>query len=434
MRWKRAAGWATVALIVVALLWFGGVGLWASRRCAEADRGWAASFGSLEDFRKKYPTVETNAAARRVDELAKAAGYDLQEKAAPPSGASQTPAEKARSDARAATADWSQAQLQRPDASLESPPEAARALLQERSKSLAMLEESLLAGPRPEWGFDVNHPEAGRDSRGWWNYMQLQKALIARALLATSETRQAAGARTLEASWILDEAVRKRPDVMAVFLGIGVSRLQVGALRKVDVEEMVWRQPLEALKPRGAMVDAFALSQLSTLKRRRGGSSESLGMTETNGAPSRIAALIARPWNRLAEADYSEAVCTELARLRDAPLSDTPSAVPPLGRTHTVRALIAMANPNTRNSFLRGDRLVVDAELTSKVLEAKRLRKANGGRWPVEIPGIETSALRNARWIYTVTPDGHASIELSRKLDWGQTVGLVLPTRWTSAD
>ncbi len=52
------------------------------------------------------------------------------------------------------------------------------------------------------------------------------------------------------------------------------------------------------------------------------------------------------------------------------------------------------------------DRLVVDAELTSKILEAKRLRKENGGRWPAAIPGIETSHFPGASWRYEASPDG----------------------------
>jgi hypothetical protein len=79
--------------------------------------------------------------------------------------------------------------------------------------------------------------------------------------------------------------------------------------------------------------------------------------------------------------------------------------------------MLAMSMPNTRSSFLRADRLVVDAELTSKVLEAKGLRQ-NGGRWPAAIPGIETSRYPGAAWRYEASPDGgRRSIAFSRVLD-----------------
>ncbi len=433
MNWKRAAGWAAAALLILAVLWFGGVGLWASRRLAEADRQWATTFGSLEDLQKKYPKVETNETAKGVEELAKAAGYDLQEKVAPPDRASQTPVEKARSDARVAIAEWSEAQLRRPDVSLESPPQAARAFLQERSKSLAALEESLLAGPRPEWEFDENRPETGRDFRGWWNYMQLQKALIGRALLAGSEARHAAAQRALEASWILNEGVRKRPDVIAVLLGIAVSQRQVGALRKLDVEGKAWWERLEGLKPRSAMMEALVLSHLQRLKRFQEGGEDLLGGTESKSWGHWVSAFMTRPWNRLGEADYSEALCSELARLRDAPLSDRPSEEPSSGPPRTIREAISFAIPSTRNVFNRADRLVVDAELTAKILEVKELRKKNGGRWPAAAPGIESSKFPGASWRYEVSPDGRMTLSFSRDLESPYpTSRLALPLRFSS--
>ena len=185
MRWKRAAGWAAAALLVVAVLWFGGVGFWASLRLAEADREWTAAFGSLEEFQKKYPKAETNASARRLEELAKAAGYDLQAKTASASGAVGEP----RRESPVGRPGWPSRNGAKPSYNVpirrwNPPPAGSSGLSSGTRDELAALEESLLAGPRPEWAFDVNHPEAGRDSRGWWNYMQLQKALIGRALLA----------------------------------------------------------------------------------------------------------------------------------------------------------------------------------------------------------------------------------------------------------
>ncbi len=95
--------------------------------------------------------------------------------------------------------------------------------------------------------------------------------------------------------------------------------------------------------------------------------------------------------------------------------------------------LTAMAMPNVLEAWKRANRLTVELELTRKILEAQAAR-GSSKTWPRTVEGIETSALEDARWIYTGTPDGRASIELSRPLDWGKTMGLVLPTRWSSAD
>ncbi len=416
MRWKRAAGWAAAALLVVAVLWFAGVGVWATRRLAEADRKWAATFGSLEDLRKKYPKVETNEVAKRVEELAKAAGFDLRATGPPTSGLSQSPADKAAADGREAVSEWINTQLERPDPSLESPPQAARDFLQERSETFAALEEVLLAGIRPQWALDKKSPAGERDTYEWAYYVWLQKALIGRALLAASEAQHAAGERTLEASWILREARSQRPDTLVQFLGIAVARLQVGALRKVDVEHEAWRQRLEALKPRSAMIDSIVLSELQILRKLREGGENLLSETEPNTGARRVFEFVLRPWYRLGGTDYSEALRAELAMLRDAPLSDRPSEEPPFGPARTTRELIANAILSTRNALSRADRLVVDAELTSKILEVKELRKKNGGRWPSAVPGIETCSFPGASWRYEVSPEGRMSIHLDREL------------------
>ncbi len=92
---------------------------------------------------------------------------------------------------------------------------------------------------------------------------------------------------------------------------------------------------------------------------------------------------------------------------------------------------LALAIPNIRNAFRRADRLVVDAELTSKILEAKALRRKNGGRWPKAIPGIEVSKFPGAFWRYEVSPEGRMSIAFSRELQ-SATLPKILPLRFES--
>ena len=132
-------------------------------------------------------------------------------------------------------------------------------------------------------------------------------------------------------------------------------------------------------------------------------------------------------------ADYSDLVRAELVSLRSTPVSDrAPESASPKGwgLSHTLASAFV---PNIRNLFARADRLVVDAELTSKILEAKHLRRENGGRWPAAIPGIEKSAFPDASWRYEVSPDGsRILIALSRALASPEGWKRSLPLRFSS--
>jgi hypothetical protein len=82
--------------------------------------------------------------------------------------------------------------------------------------------------------------------------------------------------------------------------------------------------------------------------------------------------------------------------------------------------------PNLGESVRRADRLMVDTELTDRVLQARELR-AKLGSWPQEIPGFAASRMPNAHWIYAPAPDGKLRISLSRELRWEGGTGLILP-------
>ena len=61
----------------------------------------------------------------------------------------------------------------------------------------------------------------------------------------------------------------------------------------------------------------------------------------------------------------------------------------------------------TLGMWAKLDRLTLDLELTRKVLQAKALRRSDAaGRWPGQVPGIESSACADGSWTYAVGSDG----------------------------
>ncbi len=401
MKLRRVVVFSLAALVLLAVLWIVGGNAWAARREEQCDRAWTATFGSLDDLKKKYPKHETNETAKKLEELTRGTVFDLT-----PVVGSIEPEEMRRSTEwkrSQGTVDYLLAQIAKPEASIDPPPEEAIRFLEERRVAVDAIESVLIAGPPPEWALDLSVPEGDRRKPNVLRQIRLQRILTARALAAAQGGHDEAAARTLEASWNLNESLRKRPEIIPALLSIAIARFQVGILRKVNVEESVWGKRLETLDGRTAFLDADALGVRPKFARTWW-----RYVLEEHGEASwlrRAWQVLEEPAHRVANVEYSDLMRDELSHLRDAPLSDHFPEPP------------APKYVYTRNPSLRADRLVVDAELTSKILEAKRLRRENGGRWPAAIPGIETSRFPGASWRYEASPDSaRMSIAFSREL------------------
>jgi len=410
---RRVVVFSLAAVLLAAGLWVVGGNLWAARREGQCDRAWTATFGSLDDLKKKYPKRETNETAKRLEALTRGTVFDL----TPVVGSVEPeemrlPTEWNRSQD---TVDFLLAQIAKPEASIDPPSEEAIRFLEEKRSALDAIESLLIAGPPPEWAFDLSVPENGRRKPNGLGQIRLQRILTARALIAAHGGHDDAAARALEASWNLNESLRGRPEMMATIMGIAIARLEVGVLRKANVEEDLWRRRLVTLDPRAFLLDTLMFESRPRSARN------SLSRASTSGDdPSwyqRSRDFLARPTYRLMVVDYSDVTREEFAHLRAAPLTDHFLEPPTPDVRDEAHILLAMQMPNLKSAFVRGDRLVVDAALTSKILEAKHLRRENAGRWPAAIPGIETSRYPGASWRYEVSPDGgRMSIAFSREL------------------
>jgi hypothetical protein len=414
MKWKKVLVVSFAATALILALWLVGGNAWAARREEQCDREWTATFGSLEDVKKKYPKHGTNETAKQLETLTRGSAFDL------------TPVVRAQEPRRHhLDAEWKKksqgvfdfvsAQIARPEASIELPAGEVVRFLDEKRVTLDAIESILAAGPRPQWSFDLSLSENERPMPNLLGQIRLQRVLLARALTAAQAGHHDAVARSLEASWSLNESLRGRPETMPAILGMAISHLEVGALRKVNVGEHVWQERLATLNPRTALLDALGLDYRPHSARTWWGPVEKSDRDASYFQRAR--SFLERPSYRLAMADYSGLMRTEFEPLWSVPLLDRFPEFPSGNGGSTAHIIAAISMPNIKNSFVRADRLVLDAELTSKILEAKRLRKENGGRWPAAIPGIGTSRYPDASWRYEVSPEGRMSLAFSRELE-----------------
>ena len=292
------------------------------------------------------------------------------------------------------------AQVARPEASVDPPPEEAKRFLEEKSGALDALESLLIAGPPPEWAFDLSVPRNDQRAPNGLGQMRVQRMLLARALVAAQGGQRDVAARTLEASWNLNESLRTRSETISALLGIAIARLEIGVLRKVNVEESVWQKRLTALDPRATLLDQIGLDyRLSSL--RTNWNAAKSGADRSSFQPAWD--FLGRPWYRLQMADWSDAMRRDLERLPSSPLILHRTFQPENATKGwgLAQILASITIPNIRNSFVRADRLALDAELTGKILRVKTVRAATG-TWPPPSAELAASRFPGLSWNYSV--------------------------------
>jgi hypothetical protein len=420
---RRVVVFSLAALLLLAVVWVVGGNMWAAHREERCDRAWTATFGSLEDLKKKYPTRATNETAMKLEELTRGTVFDL----TPVVGSVERGRHPGSGWNRSQGAvDFLLAQIAKPEAAIDPPGEEAIRFLEEKRAVVDAIETLLTAGPPPEWALDVSIPAEERRMPNVLGQIRIQRILLARALAAAQGGRTNASARSLEASWNLNESIRGRPETIPALIGIAVARLEVGALRKIDVPRDNWAPRLAAMGIRARLVDAIVFNHsrlTNSAARYRRLRPAGVGWWAHN-----FASLVEEPRDRLADADYDEAFRRALAGLRDEPAFRNEEPETPPGKSAT-GVKISIVIPNLRNSFQRADQLALEAELTGKILRVKEVRRARGA-WPDPSPEIASSRFPGFSWSYAVANDA-MTISLAGQLPKPPSP-LVLPTSFSS--
>ncbi|MDQ6892618.1 MAG: hypothetical protein M3167_08045 [Acidobacteriota bacterium] len=369
-----------------------------------AKEQWRLEFGDPAERLRAFPSRAEDEAAARVVEMARSLGIDM---ARPKPGALVSrPAEPYRSVAEAVPS-YLDAELTSSGDRAGAPPGVLRDFLETHSAELDSL-VVFLAGRRepPVWVSAVSlGPEASIPNL--LGQIRLQKLLVADCLYSLHGGRTDNAERVLLASWNLNASIRDRPDVISQLIAIAVARMQSGVARRIFLAGP-WRDRLAAHDYRASFLQAMEVDAAGRFWRIPGG-------------PSRA--------ERAMRADYLDLSRVFLVSLRDLPVADGPLVPARLegeAGESPGGVLARIGMPNLVEAVRRADRLMVDAELTDRILEAREL-EASVGHWAAEAPRDGASRMPGARWIYSVGSDGRLTISLSRELHWDVESGLLLP-------
>lgn len=392
-----------------------------------AERAWARSFGPLEELPDRF-RGEKNETTEMIPEWFSALGMTVTGDPPPTEvlNAVKEYGGQYKSDS------W------RPAA----PEPAVERYVLSRAGALDSMATWMEGHPPPSWPVTL-HPLESQPN--FLPLMQLQKILLAAALVRDWRGDHRGGERLLVASWKLNESLRKRPDWFAQFIAVEVLRMQGVVIRKMEVDPVVWRKRLAEHDYRASLAAAhqagtymmmrmvktnfYADPDYIALKRVLGG-----GMPEFVYRP-RWRVLLTTPIRWFDLPALIEGSRQQILAAQNAPIDERADLREAYDRGFSKWSYISepdLPPQDLSSAFTRLDRALAEAELTDKILIARAARAANGGRWPRSIAGFESSQVKNGHWIYEASARG-VSIRFSREVRWPSTImGDSAPLRYTA--
>jgi hypothetical protein len=289
--------------------------------------------------------------------------------------------------ARAGAGSWLDAQITSGDDVITEPPEALWEFLRAQQGPLQAA-IAILEKRSPEPAVKAGSLEVPK----LLPIVRLEKLLLAAALVEARSGDALEAERALEASWSLGKAFASGHYLISQLLSVSVERWQSGVLRKLPEVPLAWINRLSTDSAWTRMLDAVAEegTLLSDPKRVS---------TEDTSPALRRRALAA-----LADGLRKVSAC-ELPGLSDEEIFRPAADVFRLETSQQARAwgeiYKDMVMPNFLSSIRRAARLMVDRELTLKVLELRFEKAASReGAWPTEYENLGSSVCPGVLYAY----------------------------------
>jgi hypothetical protein len=255
---------------------------------------------------------------------------------------------------------------------------------------------SVLEKGTPEWSsgqFDQAGPPPQLLA-----FLRLDGLLLAFALVEQRAGREIEVRRLLEASWRLYLALSRDSSVLSRIVAVGAMTFQVGVLRKSREPPVEWMDRLGREDAWKMVLDAFEEESRET-----GPTDPALAQDALSDSFAKVHARAVRAVadglrrvtpceaERLSVEEVGRPMAEELRRLKS-PGEDAAAIA---------EIFTGIEIPSLLNRLVRAGRLLVDAELTSKILELRFARTGSrDGRWPDRLPLADSRVCPGAAYEY----------------------------------
>lgn len=453
-------GGSVVGLAGLLAVWIVGGNYIASVQEKEIEQDLAA-------FAQRFPKAEPNDAALKLAASLAKVGFDG-------AGASFSPVDrsiKSRADFRSSEDDrkafeeirqeltqYLNAEISKPNDTINPPSEKLQRYLASKQTALAKLRQQVLINNEvPHWGTDISWILEGDPMASGPAYLSLadiQKVLALDILEKYRKGQTQAAAEMLEVSWQINQSLTESPLLIGQLVALIGAKYPAGVMRKVDRLPVQWQQRLlehdyrESILTslQGEYLYTFKFSQdflwkhswssilekLSSILKDIGAPSDegilSLLRTEPN-YPRTLEDKILdwtlshvlvwfkpaiKPYIRFCAIDTYQVYKRSLLASRQQNVCASDSAP---AKDFAWWNYIGRTSTNFPSQISKAAKSMLDLELTQKILQVKALA-AKTGKWPASVPEMKSSICPGAKWLYRVAPDGTMSISFSEKPKW----------------
>ncbi|MEG4805395.1 hypothetical protein QUB63_32520 [Microcoleus sp. ARI1-B5] len=338
------------------------------------------------------------------------------------------------------------AEIAKPNDTVNPPSEKLQRYLASKQTALAELRQQVLNNEVPHWGTDITWILEGDMTAGLPSYLwpiNFQQVLALDILEKYRKGQTQAAAEMLEVSWKINQSLTESPLLISQLVALIVTKYPAGVMRKAEILPAQWQQRLLEHDYRESILTSVQGEFLFKFKflqdflwkhswssiQQRSGASSFLGIfTETNDPPTLQEKILDRtlshvlvwfkpaikPYVRFCAIDSYQVYKRSLAPSRQQNVCVSDSAPAKdfawwnyIGRTSTIF-------PSQTSKAAKS---MLDLELTQKILQVKALT-AKTGKWPASVPDMKSSICPGAKWVYRVAPDGTMSISFSEKPKW----------------
>lgn len=357
----------------------------------------------LEEFEKKYPPTQKNAAAEEFEGLALDLGIALESS---DQDASRPVKEDEDAYRQAGFSTWLDAQVRGSDDGIGVPPPRMNQYLETHQAALARM-VGLLTREVPDWGYDVRQPPRG--STNLWLIQVVNKVLLSAALVEEGFGHRSEARSFVNASWSLYRSVSSEPNLMYQLVAIALGKVQVATVRKLCEPGFEWLDRMSGDEP--------WLMWLETLE------SGALFPYSSAGSDPDLEARTAG-WRALVEALRERSPC-EVSKLSIEEISK-----PALSTWRETELGNVVGGPPIQaqvEGLRRAARFAVDRELAARVLELRQEKAASRkGEWPDTFFDLESRTCPEARYVYE-TSRGAMRIRFDGTVGDPEAPALVLP-------
>lgn len=326
-----------------------------------------------------------NAAAEDLESLVLALGLDPRREE---SSAEHPSKEDVDAYQGAGFGSWLDTQLKSADDSISSVPANIQSYLEKRQQTVWRV-TALLERDVPQWDSD---PRADpRDLSGLRLAIPLNRILLADTLVEEHAGNHSGAGNLLEASWSLFRSFSRQPDLTSQLMAVAFVKLQTGALRKMSDPSVAWLDRVSGDEPWRRMLDAVEALPLSSVR-------------EGDAPMERIRGAQARAWRAVTDRLREHSPC-EVSKLSSEeiwrPALEEIERLIAGGVDPSLKIFSNIAVPNITGAIRRAGRLLVDRELTAKILELRQEKAASReGRWPEKLLDGDSRVCPGAAYEY----------------------------------